>query len=79
MPEHQEIVRNEERFRLLSDKVEKNKRADAEIAAEPAGTAGRERREEAAMFRKHVIVAGVVVATAYRLGSESSRGYVAKV
>ena len=48
----QEINRNEERFRQLSDKVEKNTMTDAEMAAElPGLQAGRE-REEGAMLRK---------------------------
>ena len=39
------IDRNEERFRQLSEKVDKNKMADAEIAAEHQGLqAGEERR-----------------------------------
>ena len=41
----EEIDRNEERFRLLSDKVDKNRMADAEMAAEHQGLqAGGERR-----------------------------------
>ena len=41
----EEIDRNEERFRQLSNKVEKNKRADAAMASESEGLhAGGERR-----------------------------------
>ena len=51
----EEIDRNEERFRLLSDKVDKNKMADANMEAERDRRL--ERREEARMLRKQVIVA----------------------
>ena len=42
----EEIDRNEERFRQLSDKVDKNKMVDAEMAAELQGLqTGEERRQ----------------------------------
>ena len=51
----EEIDQNEERFRQLSDKVDKNKMDDAEMAAELQGCR-QEKEEEAAMLRKRWIV-----------------------
>ena len=45
----EEIDRNEERFRQLSDKVDTNKMVDAEMAA------GKEKKEEAVMLRRQVM------------------------
>ena len=51
----EEIDRNEERFRQLSDKVEKNKMLDAGMAAELQGCM--QKKKEAAMLRKQVMAA----------------------
>ena len=40
----EEILRNEERFRLVSDEVDKNRMADAEVEAELQGLQGGEER-----------------------------------
>ena len=68
----EEKDRSEERFRKLSDKVDKNKMVDAEVAAELQGLqAGEERRGSGLLL-------GDDVGTVFRYGSESSRGFVPK-
>ena len=53
----EEIDRKEERFRLLSDKVDKNRMTDAEMEAEVQRDCRQEKKEEVAMHHKQAIAA----------------------
>ena len=67
----EEIDRIEERFRQFSDKVDKNKMADAETAAELQGVAGRIRKKRQQRFPSGGLLNGDDGGTVFRFGSGS--------
>ena len=69
----EEVDRNDERFRQLSDKVDDNKMADAEMAAE-LQEAGRRKKEEAVMLRKRWIATWRRWWNKFSLGEQIRRG-----
>ena len=76
----EEVDRKEERSRLLSNKVDKNKMADAEMAAElQCLQAGEERRGSNSSQAGYCCMEALWQQINYGLGSVTSRGYVPKV